>query len=212
MDDAFAIQQGGEQAGVGGMRHLTDDIALSVIPSDFPEFTIYSASYVQRELADIELDRSAREEDEDHIERLAGVLGHMRAVALDPARWTVDRVVAEPGYGPLVYAIAAEQARAAGAILVPSDSLSTSARRLWGKFDRNPYVAIVEDEQSPSGIGIVGNGTLGIGQAIALDEQVRSATGDDYPSIVASARDWCEVEMDGLWDCDEDEDSVPNLR
>jgi len=196
------------------MRHLVDDIALSVIPSEFPEFTIYSADYIGRELADMALDRSeGGEGDEEHegeIERLAGVLGYMQAYVDDGKHWTVSRVVANPGYGPLLYAIAAEQARAAGAILVPSDSLSASARRLWGKFERNPYVAIVEDGKSPLGIGIVGNGTLRIERAIALDERVRNAVGDDYPKIVASARDWCEVTMDGLWD--HDEGDTPCLR
>jgi len=214
MDDAYAIQQFDDQASARGMRHLSDDIALSMIPSEFPEFTIYSADYVGRELADMALDRSEAgegddEEFEGEVERLAGVLGYMQAYVDDGKRWSVSRVVANPGYGPLLYAVAAEQARAAGAILVPSDSLSASARRLWGKFERNPYVAIVEDGKSPLGIGIIGNGTLRIGQAIALDGKVQISAGGDYPRIVASARDWCEVEMDGLWDYQEDEDNVP---
>jgi len=193
------------------MQHPTDDLSLSIIPSEFPEFTIYSADYVTRELADIALDRSDGDEPDDgyedegeSIEQLAGVYGYLQAYKADAKHWYVTRVVATAGYGPLLYAIAAEHARSKGAILIPSDSLSNAARRLWDRFDRNPYVTIVQDGKSPTGIGITGNGTLDLAAAVALDGKVRQVAPDDYRLIVDYARDWCEVTMDGLWDNEEE--------
>ena len=191
------------------MRHPSDDLALSFIPGDFPELVIYSADYVSRELADIALDRAARDEqddgyeDDESLEQLAGVLGYMQAYKADAKHWYVTRVVANAGYGPLLYAIAAEHARSTGAIIIPSDSLSNAARRLWERFDRNPYVTIVEDGKSPTGVGITGNSALDLGAALAVDDKVRQEVADHYDMIIASARDWCEVTMDGLWDNDE---------
>jgi len=193
------------------MQHPNDDLALSIIPSEFPEFTIYSAEYVTRELADIALDRSDGEEQDDgyeedveSIEQLAGVYGYLQAYKTDANHWYVTRVVANAGYGPLLYAIAAEHARSKGAIIIPSDSLSNAAQRLWDRFDRNPYVTTVGDKQSPTAIGITGNGTLDLAAAVAMDLKVRQAAPDEYRLIVDYARDWCEVTMDGLWDNEEE--------
>jgi hypothetical protein len=194
------------------MQHPTDDLALSIIPGEFSEFTIYSADYITREIADMVLDRSHAlegtdegfEDDFEEPEHFAGVLGYMQTYRADAKHWYVTRVVANEGYGPLLYAIAAEHARSKGAILIPSDSLSNAARRVWDRFDRNPYVTIVEDGNSPTGIGITGNGTLDLGAAIAADERVKQAASDDYGMIVGSARDWCEISMDSLWDNDEE--------
>jgi len=92
-----------------------------------------------------------------------------------------DMVLCQNGYGPLMYAIMANEAYIRNAILVPSDLRSKAAIDLWNKFDKNPYVDIVDD------YGIVGNGSLEYIAAEHTDQILAEKYKKMHAGLIATA-------------------------
>ena len=128
--------------------------------------------------------------------KLAGTLGILIPRQQAAGLWTVERVVALDGYGPLLYTILAELAARNGAILIPSTSRSEEADLVWGKFHRNSFVERVPTPASQLGFGIVGNGTLDFSGAVRADAMFQAElTPDDRRILVESAAWWCDMAM-----------------
>ena len=119
---------------------------------------------------------------------------------LNPADkfWIIGGILAKHGYGPLMYAIAAEIVGEDDGMIIPSDIRSTAAKNTWKNFEQNPYVSIfkIADRDgrngpynpSPTGFGIRGNGSLDITSAVSRDAEIHETFSSKWhDKLVATA-------------------------
>lgn len=102
--------------------------------------------------------------------------------------WIPSMILAQNGYGPLMYAYVAQYVTERNGILMPSDSRSKASKKTWEKFNQNPYITIVNDiKLSPTGFGLVGNGTIGLDAARARDEKEKQQNEIWHEKLIKTA-------------------------
>lgn len=111
--------------------------------------------------------------------------------------WTVQVVLAEHGYGPLLYAIVATIA-GQNVTIIPSNDQSNAAQAMWRGFGHNPYVSTVKvpakickgyyADPSVPVVGIKSNGSLDLSAALRADQQVKQTIGEQaHKQMIAKA-------------------------
>lgn len=161
------------------METLNQKMALICLPGNFTTFVLYDM-YSQA--------------------TSNAILGVCSICDYKDNLWIPSMILAKNGYGPIMYAIIAEYVAKQNGILIPSDSRSKASQNTWKKFDKNPYVNVVsipntkttdgknEINLSPTGFGIVGNGTIDLDVLYERSEHDKKNAGEKwYNSLVHTA-------------------------